>query len=496
MKSPKLFFTIAGLCCAAWPLVAAEAAPDYLKVVRAYADTMIQHGRDEYGSVKSPLFASTLDRTTLKVPEKFVGTIEGIRNSDRALGANPMHDQNLYQVLYALSEITGDARYAAEADKALRWFFEHCQSPATGLVTWGEHLSWDFRTEGVPAGTDPNEAIHEFYRPWVFWDRTLQLAPEPAHTFAVGVWRHQIRDPQTCEFSRHARYGKHGPSRGHEFPRHGGFYIATWAAVYQQTKDPELLTAIERLVAFFESRRNPKSRAIPAEGFTLELMWPQSNLSYAIDLWDSAKLVPAPLAKAMRDSAAKTDAVYLQMKQDLSPGGKGFIKSAYTTNLEAGDIREVLLHRTQERWYPYSHTWATGYGMYTDAQLAMLCLLRYQQIHTEGYRKLFLDAARRYLTSEPDTSIALFPGAVAEAIATLVAAYRLTGEKIYLERADVFGRKALQLFFDGSPLPRASTRHQHYETITRGDTLVMELLDLWAATTKPDLKLKLVWNER
>lgn len=496
MKTSRILFTFVALGWA-WPAVrAGDAAPDYLQIVRAYADTMIQHGRDEYGSIQSPLFASTLDRKTLKVPEKFPGNIEGIRNSDRALGANPMHDENLYQVLYALSEITGDVRYAAEADKALRWFFEHSQSPVTGLVTWGEHLSWDFRTEGLPTGTDINEAIHEFYRPWVLWEQTFRLAPESAHKFAVGVWRHQIHNPETCEFSRHARYGRHGPSRGHEFPRHGGFYIATWAAAYQQTKDPELLTAIDRLVAFFESRRNPKSRAIPAEGFSLELLWPQSNLSYAIDLWDSAKLVPAPLDKKLRDSAAKCDAVYLQMKQDLSPGGKGFIKSAYTTNLQPGDIREVLLGRTQERWYPYSHTWASGYGMYTDAQLAMLCLLRYQQIHSDGYRTLFLDATRRYLTSEPDTSIALFPGAVAEAISALVAAYRLTGEKPYLERADLFGRKALRLFFDGSSLPRASTRHDHYESITRGDTLVMALLDLWAATTKPDLKLKLVWSER
>ena len=42
--------------------------PDHLKLVRAYADAMIEHGRDTYGEVHSPLFAAALDRKTLTVP--------------------------------------------------------------------------------------------------------------------------------------------------------------------------------------------------------------------------------------------------------------------------------------------------------------------------------------------------------------------------------------------------------------------------------------------
>jgi len=59
-----------------------------------------------------------------------------------------MHDLNLYQVLYALTKITSDTRYAAAADETLAWFFKHCQSPATGLFAWGEHLGWDFNQDG------------------------------------------------------------------------------------------------------------------------------------------------------------------------------------------------------------------------------------------------------------------------------------------------------------------------------------------------------------
>jgi hypothetical protein len=49
-----------------------------LEVVRRYADAMIEQGRDVYGAVQSPLFASTLSRKTLRLPEKPPGDISGI----------------------------------------------------------------------------------------------------------------------------------------------------------------------------------------------------------------------------------------------------------------------------------------------------------------------------------------------------------------------------------------------------------------------------------
>ncbi len=62
---------------------------------------------------ESPLITTTLIRSTLSLPEG--DSLEallslkreswGIRSYDRMLtGANPMHDQNLYQILYALTE--------------------------------------------------------------------------------------------------------------------------------------------------------------------------------------------------------------------------------------------------------------------------------------------------------------------------------------------------------------------------------------------------------
>jgi hypothetical protein len=243
-----------------------------------------------------------------------------------------------------------------------------------------------------------------------------------------------------------------------------------------------LLQAIEALLASFETRRNRQSGALPTQTRDpLDWYAPQSELSLAIDSWDGAKMVPENLAGRMRAFAAKTDEVFLKVAHDLGPRGKGFVANANTFTLQP---------------VSFTKTWETGYGLLTDSGYAMLCLLRYRQVKLDGYKRLVLATADRYLAGTPDTVIALYPGSSGDAMALLLGAWRLTGDRKYLNRAGEFGAQAVQLFFDGSALPRASTKHDHYEAITRADTLAMELLDLWAAQNKPRLDLRLMWPER
>lgn len=110
-----------GLALGGMVAVAAEAQPDFLAPVKAYAEAMIKDGRDTYGKESSPLFASTLDRKTMKLTTaQQVGEMPGLRVYDRHLiGGNPQLDRGLYETLYELTRVTGDKHYAAEADKAL-----------------------------------------------------------------------------------------------------------------------------------------------------------------------------------------------------------------------------------------------------------------------------------------------------------------------------------------------------------------------------------------
>ncbi len=55
--------------------------------------------------------------------------------------------------MYALAELTGERRYADEADWSLNFCFEHCQSPATGRLNWGEHARWLLHSGVIPLVT-------------------------------------------------------------------------------------------------------------------------------------------------------------------------------------------------------------------------------------------------------------------------------------------------------------------------------------------------------
>jgi hypothetical protein len=476
---------------------------DYLKIVRDYADTMIEYGRDRYGEKHSPLFAAALDMEPLSLFEgeklKEIANLQrdqwGIRTDDRTLtGANVMHHQNLYQILYGLTTLTKDKRYAEEADKSLTWFFNHCQSPETGLMVWGEHLGWDFNTDtAIQVGRE--RMTHEFFRPWVMWERTFQLVPNPCIAFARGLWEHQIYDHATGNFSRHAWWNQHKPDRNSQFPRHAGFFIATWSEAYYHTKDPVFLTAIETLLNLYERHADRNTGAIPAEignprSPENNMLWPQQMISIAIDLWDASSRVPESLGSRMRDFAAGMDTVYNNMKHKLKPGEEGFITQSNTKTLEPEDIRN-------KNFRVYSHLWATGYGEQTDANVANMIYLRYKQSKYEGYKNLLIAAADRYLNTEPFIEFPVYPGTLGDVIYLMLGAYELSGDNKYLNRAEHFAGQSISMFFHGnSRLPSASSKHFHYEAITGDDTLMMAFLKLHAVKSKKESGVSLIWNDR
>lgn len=450
---------------------------DYLALVKAYADVMIEKGRDTYGPKSSPLFAAALNRYTFRIGN--FPDIEGIRSSDRiTTGANPMTDENLYQILYALSVITHDPSYAAEADKALKFFFENAQSPVTGLMAWGEHTGWSFELEKA---ISPFNFFHEFARPWVLWNQCYRLAPDPCVKFAHGLWDHQISDQVTGNFSRHATWDKHDPGKDFDFPRHGGFYMATWARAYADTKDPVFLKAIETLTDRYQRKASAKSGAIPAESSKrnpIPRMWPLSNLSMAIDLTDAASLLGSSdkaLSTKMLDEAAGIDRTFLALKHDEGDKGTFFVSSANVDTLEPLPDAD---HSA------YSHLWEESYGVSPSSNYANVCYRRYLQLPEsetkEAYRKLILDCANLYLRSDPNLTSTIYPGVFGGVIWMLVDAYGISGDSAYLKRAEHFAQLAAESFFRGDiPLPTASSVSTHYESITGGDSLMASLLYLW-----------------
>jgi len=471
--------------CAVGKEATADAA-DYLKIVRDYADALIEQGRDEYGAQHSPLFAEALDRRTGRLLEgdalQQVAALPfgkwGIRPHDRMIsGANPQHCQNLYQILYALSELTGQSRYAEAADESLQFFFTHCQSPATGLLWWGEHAGWDFRTEqriDKPAGT-----THEFYRPWVLWDRSWQLAPEACRRFALGLWEHQIGDHQTGDYSRHAPIDKHGPGSDAPYARHGGVYIETWATAYAKTGDKVFLRAIGSVVDGLERARLHEGGMLLSRNKKTGARTPY-DVSLAVSLALAAEQVPAELAAKLRAAAAATDKAFADAHGEQSAGasqtppGSGSKKAANSAAL-----------------------WSNAYGGSPPAGAANVWLLRYRQVPVAAYRAAALKTADAYRSQEIHLSEPVWPGTLGGVILLMINAHTLTKDEQYLQAAERFAEQGTKLFFtESSPLPKASHQHDHYEAVTNGDTLLMALLKLWQTRQRPDVRVQLLYCDR
>jgi len=457
---------------------------DHLDAIRAYADCLLTKGRDRYGSVHSPLFAEALDRETLAILDgdrlRHVAAITrdqwGLRPHDRMLGgANPQHCQNLFQVLYALTAITGEPKYAREADRSLRWFLKHCQSPKTGLFYWGEHAGWDLSSD--KPGEYASGNTHEFFRPWVLWDRCWKLSPDACRRFALGLWEHQIVDHETGDYSRHAFIDRHGPGRGSPYPRHGGFYVLTWAKAYHQTGDVVYLKAIRAVVRGLERDRRGKGMVISRDRKSGTRR--PFDISLVISLDAAVPLLPDDLAAELRKIADRNDRAAEE---------------------EFRTVREVdhASRNHSDASGPTVNLWSSGYGSYGGeiAGSANVRLERYRQTKGKHFRVAAVAAADRYLASEIDLSFPVHPGTVGKVVWLLVGVHEITEDQRYLNRADHFADQSMKLFLDDCPLPKASHTHNHYEAISGADTLIMALLRLWAVRQEPAKRLDLVYTDR
>lgn len=452
----------------------------YLAVVRRATDTLLAEGVDHFGPQNTAMILSLLDRKSGKPLAKLPKAPAGVRGSDRCTlsGSNANIQQDLYRVLEEMSRLTGDERYAKAAHAALIDFLRLTQQPNTGLLAWGEHLCWDCQTDQAAAAMPGDKLIHEPKRDLLYFDLLYAAEPERMLKYTRGLWDHQIADQKTGDFSRHAAYDKHGPGRGYDFPKEGGYFIDTWARAYQKSKDPIFLRAIQVLAGRFLKRMNDldlldfDSSGKEDRRNTCIPLW---MASLALECDDAADRVDPDTATLLRTLAERQDQGFLSLPHAPGDVERGFVYCAYT---DSGKPRPR--YGTEG----YSRHWGMGYGVNTTAMFALQCYARGQQLgkraNGEVYRRLILDAANLYSHELPDAkTMDIWAGEYGVAIFTEIAGYRLTGTQRYLESAKILADRALaDLWTNNALLPKASTHTGHYEAISYPDTLMLSLLAL------------------
>jgi hypothetical protein len=436
-----LFSATALSTLAAEPPKAPVPKSPYIAVVYRYADTMLEKGRDTFGPQKTELFLSALDRATLAPLTNRPAAPAGVRESSRVgkagqplTGANPQHDENLLRVLSLVSDLTAKPKYREAADAAMRWFITKAREG--DRLPWGESGYWDVIAD-KPVATD---GVQEFSRPWMLWDRCFALAPETSQQYALSL----RDDPKSAQLN---------------LPRQAGFFFRTWAAAYAHTKEERFLKAIEALLQRFERKRHPTTGLIENDDSAATV----SSLSMAIECDGAAHVVPEPLASRLRAFAAREDEIFSVLPHDLAKLG-GFVTRAVVSTGKAGDRPTTL--------------WSARDGVYTTAQVGMMCVSRYDNSGRLGHRDLLFAAADAYLDSMPAEGDDVWPGTFGHAISLQLAAWRHSAKPVYMERARKFADLATEKFFGTNALPRASLKSEHYESRTGADTLVLALAEL------------------
>jgi hypothetical protein len=310
------------------------------------------------------------------------------------------------------------------------------------------------------AGDGAEDGSHEFFRPWMLWDRCLAVAPEAGRNFALGLWEHQIANHTNGGFNVRAGFVRHQALDGLDAANQAGFYIRTWAAAYAHTRDEQFLRPIDVLLTRYEKKRHPMTGLI-------EIFSTQTNsrmdwtLSLAIDCDGAAHHVSEPLASRLRAFAAREDELFCSLPHDV----------------KTGSLLIWLAQSTGERADGQTDRWNGAYGV-TTARLAMMCVSRYENTGKVGYRDLIFAAANAYLDSLPAKNEDAWPVTFGHAISLELAAWRHSADWKYMERARKLGDIAVEKFWGTNALPRASYKTDHYETVTGADTLALALVEL------------------
>ena len=469
----------------------ALAAYDYVTIARAYADYMIQYGRDTYGPKHTPLFVTGIDRKTgMRISPPFAHVkrkpfMPGwerdreLRGSDRNYGnADPLDQLTLLRIMHRLSRITGEKRYAEEADKTAAWWMANTQTKI-GLYPWGSHTYWNLDKDG-------GDGIFEFNHPWPYWD----LNPGALQRYAMGLWNHYVADKKTGDFSRHANSSAHGPGGGMEFPWPGSAMIATWVQAYQDNPDPEYLRAIDTIVNRWESLRDRSGHLAPCSNYP-QWAWYVGYALAANRLDEHAEIIEAQdakLADKMRAYGRKCDAAYLSVADNmLNIKGFGPVSSYLR---ETGRFNPDRLDMIGGPWQDRKD--------YAGFALMMYERMKWNdssELH-KRFRQAVLDSAEVYMSINPEVQWSVWGDNTANAIRLMLAAHELTGNTAYLHRADHFSRLAVDMFLDDtSPLPKLTSQDDFYEvesvTAPSSDVWMFAALEVDECITKVDDALRL-----
>lgn len=233
-----------------------DASNDVLPQIRQFADNLIEHGRDHYGSKQTPLFVSQLDTDTKQIPPATTQLYgRGSRGGAGPTTSNLEFDSGLIRLLDALSRITDDRKYSDAAHEYLVYCFDKLPDRATGFFPWGDHRGYDV------VGDETHNGYHEFKVVYPPWNLYYRVNPRAVTRQIESLKLHIYDESRSWAFSRHHPSGGEIP---HSMNSSGGAWIVAWCFLYKQTGDERYLNWAETMADYFWSIRHQETGLLAA----------------------------------------------------------------------------------------------------------------------------------------------------------------------------------------------------------------------------------------
>ena len=181
---------------------------EFLSAAARFADTAVKHGRDVYGPKHTPLFVTYLNRELLKSPAKipYMRVNQGCSPTP-TVDMDFDESQNLFRGLVALSQCTGDPKYAAAVMEAMLYTRDNLSTPKNGLFPMGAHTGFDLITERAYCDNRPYPCI-ELNGCYPFFEFLYDVDPEFTSTLVKGIWEAFLIDWHGMTYNRHASLAK------------------------------------------------------------------------------------------------------------------------------------------------------------------------------------------------------------------------------------------------------------------------------------------------
>ena len=181
---------------------------------------------------------------------------EGRAHRRAMRGSNFWNDQATLRVMYRVSQITGNPKYAQAADAYIDAVFQHAVKD-NGLLVWGTHIFYDAYADR-PAGDMDGRGPHEILVYHPEWAELYRRNPAGTRRAIDAIWQWHILDGDTGQHNRHD-----DKSPGCDFAFSGGSFTLACAFLYGQTKELTYLERAKTIAGWHWRHRDPQTGLVP-----------------------------------------------------------------------------------------------------------------------------------------------------------------------------------------------------------------------------------------